>query len=73
MPSNNVKLLEVIYKINQGNKINPINYIIWVLFIEENSISENLYVAITKKLKNSVTSLMFGEACSAVPIYKKKI
>ncbi len=36
-------------------------------------VSENLYVAITKKLKNSVTSLMFGEACSAVPIYKKKI
>ena len=36
-------------------------------------VSESLYVAITKKLKNSVTSLMFGEACSAVPVYKKKI
>ena len=35
-------------------------------------LSESLYVAITKKLKNPVSSLMFGEACSAVPVYKKK-
>ena len=32
----------------------------------------NLFVAITKKLQNNVISLMFGEACSAVPVYKKK-
>ena len=35
-------------------------------------LEESLYIAITKKLQNSVTSLMFGEACSAVPVYKKK-
>ncbi len=35
-------------------------------------LSQNLYVAITKKLQNIVTSLMFGEACSAVPVFKKK-
>tara|TARA_B100000902_G_C26752365_1_gene641545 strand:- start:54 stop:569 length:516 start_codon:yes stop_codon:yes gene_type:complete len=35
-------------------------------------LSEGLYVAITQKLQNSVSSLMFGEACSAVPVYKKK-
>ena len=35
-------------------------------------LSEALYVAITQKLQNSVSSLMFGEACSAVPVYKKK-
>lgn len=35
-------------------------------------LKENLYVAITKKLKKTVSSLMFGEACSAVPVYKKK-
>ncbi len=35
-------------------------------------LSETLYVAITQKLQNSVSSLMFGEACSAVPVYKKK-
>ena len=35
-------------------------------------LTESLYVAITKKLQNTVNSLMFGEACSAVPVYKKK-
>jgi len=29
------------------------------------------YVAITRKLSPFVSSLMFGEACSAVPLYKK--
>ena len=36
------------------------------------TINESLYIAITKKLQKSVTSLMFGEACSAVPVYKNK-
>ena len=36
-------------------------------------LSESLYVAITQKLQKSVRILMFGEACSAVPVYKKKI
>ena len=35
-------------------------------------LNESLYVEITKKLKTTVSSLMFGEACSAVPVYKKK-
>ena len=35
-------------------------------------LSESLYIAITQKLQNSVSSLMFGEACSAVPVYKIK-
>ena len=35
-------------------------------------LSQDLYLAITKKLQASVDSLMFGEACSAVPVYKKK-
>ena len=35
-------------------------------------IHEQLYVAITKKLQPIVKTLMFGEACSAVPIFKKK-
>ena len=35
-------------------------------------LSESLYIAITQKLQNSVSSLMFGEACSAVPVYKRK-
>ena len=35
-------------------------------------LNESLYIAITKKLQNTVSSLMFGEACSAVPVFKKK-
>ena len=35
-------------------------------------LSEGLYIAITKKLQKNVKSLMFGEACSAVPIFKNK-
>ena len=35
-------------------------------------LNEGLYVAITKKLQTTVSSLMFGEACSAVPVFKKK-
>ena len=35
-------------------------------------LSEGLYIAITKKLQKKVKSLMFGEACSAVPIFKNK-
>lgn len=35
-------------------------------------LTESLYVTITKKLQNNVSSLMFGEACSAVPVFKKK-
>jgi len=34
-------------------------------------LTESLYISITKKLQNTVSSLMFGEACSAVPVYKK--
>ena len=35
-------------------------------------LSAALYIANTKKLQNTVSSLMFGEACSAVPVFKKK-
>jgi Protein of unknown function (DUF2480) len=35
-------------------------------------VGEFAYVEITNKLTPVVKSLMFGEACSAVPVYKKK-
>jgi hypothetical protein len=35
------------------------------------SIPDSAYVALTVKLKPYVKSLMFGEACSSVPLYKK--
>ena len=36
-------------------------------------IPESAYAAITFKLKPVVKSLMYGEPCSTVPIYKKKL
>ena len=37
----------------------------------EVEIPTNAYVELVQKLKPMVKSLMFGEACSSVPIYKK--
>lgn len=36
------------------------------------TVTSEAYIEITKKLQPVVKSLMFGEACSTVPIYKKK-
>lgn len=38
----------------------------------ENPIPEAAYVAVTHKLRPVVKSIMYGEPCSTVPIYKKK-
>ena len=38
----------------------------------EVSIGESVYVAITNKLRPVVKSIMYGEPCSTVPVYKKK-
>jgi len=38
----------------------------------EVQIPESAYVAITNKLRPFVKSIMYGEPCSTVPIYKKK-
>lgn len=36
-------------------------------------IPESAYIAITQKLQPLVKSLMFGEACSTVPVFKKQL
>jgi hypothetical protein len=38
----------------------------------DEAISETAYLELTMKLKPLVKSLMFGEPCSAVPVYKRK-
>lgn len=35
-------------------------------------VPESVFVEVTARLKPVVSSLMFGEACSAVPVFKKK-
>ena len=38
----------------------------------ETFIGESAYVAITQKLRPLVKSIMYGEPCSTVPVYKRK-
>ena len=38
----------------------------------ETPIGESAYVAITQKLRPTVKSIMYGEPCSTVPVYKRK-
>lgn len=38
----------------------------------ETPICESAYIAITQKLRPVVKSIMYGEPCSTVPVYKKK-
>ena len=57
------------------NKIDGLKYTNKKVIIKgcgEVPLCEDLYLAITKKLQPNVISLMFGEACSAVPVYKKR-
>lgn len=57
-------------------KINTDEYIDKRVVIKgcgENPISESAYAAITFKLKPVVKSIMYGEPCSTVPVYKKKL
>ena len=55
--------------------IDPIDYRDQRVVIKgcgETPIHESAYVAITQKLRPAVKSIMFGEPCSTVPVYKRK-
>lgn len=55
--------------------INPENYTDKRVVIKgcgDLLVSENAYVAITQLLRPVAKSIMYGEPCSTVPIYKKK-
>jgi hypothetical protein len=57
------------------SKINAYDYADQRVVIKgcgETPISESAYVAITHKLRPTVKSIMYGEPCSTVPVYKKK-
>jgi len=56
------------------NKINTADYLDKRVVIKgcgELPISESAYVAITSLLRPAVKSIMYGEPCSTVPVYKK--
>lgn len=57
------------------DKINPEEYRdkkVIVKGCSTTKISTKPYIAITKKLTGVVSSFMFGEACSTVPIFKRR-
>lgn len=57
------------------NEIDGTKYIDGKLVIKgcgTKTVNSNAYLEITKKLQPYVKSLMFGEPCSTVPVYKKK-
>jgi hypothetical protein len=61
--------------LNNIAKLNIADYIDQRVVIKgcgETPISESAYVAITHKLRPVVKSIMYGEPCSTVPVYKKK-
>ena len=62
-------LLESISKINANDYTDQR---VVVKGCGETPIGESAYVAITQKLRPTVKSIMYGEPCSTVPVYKKK-
>jgi len=61
--------------LNQINLVNTDEYLDQRVVIKgcgDTPIGESAYVAITQKLRPVVKSIMYGEPCSTVPVYKKK-
>lgn len=61
---------------NRLSEIDPENYVDTRVVIKgcaDKYVSPSAFVELTSKLKPVVKSLMFGEPCSTVPIYKKSI
>jgi len=57
------------------NKIDPSIFLDQRVVVKgcgDTPIAESAYVAITQKLRPVVKSMMYGEPCSTVPVYKKK-
>jgi hypothetical protein len=62
-------LLEEIQKLNAASYIDQR---VVVKGCGDTPIGESAFIAITQKLRPVVKSIMYGEPCSTVPVYKKK-
>jgi len=63
------------FLLDQINSINKEDFIDQRVVIKgcgETPINEGAYIAITQKLRPVAKSIMYGEPCSTVPIYKRK-
>jgi len=72
--ANKKELEKHIFQINiqQLNIEDYTNKKVLIKGCSETYIPQSSYIEISKKLINEVHSLMFGEACSNVPLFKKK-
>lgn len=62
-------LLQSIFSMNANDYLNQR---VVIKGCGETPIRESAYVAITHKLRPTAISIMYGEPCSTVPVYKKK-
>lgn len=66
-----VKIKELVRSLQQINTSEFIDKRVVIKGCGENPIPEEAYLEITNLLRPVVKSIMFGEPCSTVPIYKK--
>ena len=72
---NKIELENLIFS-NIINKIDVSNYKNKSVIIKgcsKKNIPENCYIQLIQKIQPVVKSIMYGEACSSVPLFKKKI
>ena len=63
------------YLLDQINAMQTVDYKDQRIVIKgcgESPIAESAYIAITQKLRPIAKSIMYGEPCSTVPVYKRK-
>jgi hypothetical protein len=62
----------LLYNIENYNVENIMGKPVVIKGCGNNNIKERAYVAITQKILPYAKTIMYGEPCSTVPIYKKK-
>jgi hypothetical protein len=70
--TNNVSAQLIVEKISEINSADYQDQRVVIKGCGETPIHESAYIAITQKLRPAVKSIMFGEPCSTVPVYKRK-
>lgn len=70
--TNNVRAQLIVEKISEINSADYQDQRVVIKGCGETPIHESAYIAITQKLRPAVKSIMFGEPCSTVPVYKRK-
>ena len=68
----NIREQQLIESITKLNVTDYTNQRVVIKGCGETFIGESAYIAITQKLRPLVKSIMYGEPCSTVPVYKRK-